>query len=400
MNIQRGTEMARRILDLYIKDTKENGLVVYNVLNENNQATEITDFWSMTSLLAMAVRLSKVNNGAYRSEIDRVIEAMEYYKGYRSDNHAGENGKGRRFNVYAVPRGNAKNEADVIGERGELSVFDDQIWAAIEMVNAYMIFSDEKYLEIARELTEYIYEVGNDEELGGIYWGQAYTTRHACSNGPFIKLAALMYESTKEVKFLDWAKNIYDFSYNTLRDKEDDLYFDLVRTVYEDPSKDVWHGGKAVANGSLDEKKYSYNSGTMISGGAYLYAITGEKHYLEQAKATAESCRRYFGDSTIKDGYTVYPGSDGGTTFSWFNLIMFKGYLDLYTVDNTQGVYLDEVKAVLDHDYEKFERDGFIPTTGIVGWTDGRNSFNNRVLMDHVTNADTMMLIGHYCSNK
>ena len=400
MDIQRGTAMARKILDLYVKDTEDKGLVVFNVLNDKNEATEITDFWSMTALLAMTVRLSRVNGGNFKSEIDRVIEAMEYYKGYRSDNHAGENGEGRCFNVYAVPRGKAKNEADVVGERGELSVFDDQIWAAIEMVNAYMMHSDEKYLQIARELTEEIYEVGNDPELNGIYWGQAYMSRHACSNGPFIKLAIMMYEVTGEDKFLEWAKTIYDFCYNTLRDEKDNLYFDLVRTIYEDPEKDVWHGGKAVANGELDEKKYSYNSGTMISGGAYLYAVTGERHYLDEAKATAESCRNYFGSFEIKDGYVVYPGSDGGTTFSWFNLIMFKGYFDLYKVDNSQGFYLDEVKKVLDFDYEMYEMDGFIPTTGVVGWTDGRNSFNNRVLMDHVTNADTMMLIGQYCSQK
>lgn len=400
MNISRGIAMGKKILDLYVKDTEENGLVVFNVLNDKNEASEITDFWSMTALLAMAVRMAKIEGEALKPSLDRVIEAMEYYKGYRSDNHAGEDGKGRPFNVYAVPRGKAKNEADVLGERGELSVFDDQLWAAIEMLNAYILFSDEKYLNIARELTEYIYEVGNDPVLNGIYWGQAYTSRHACSNGPFVKLAVMMYEVTGEEKFLNWAKTIYDFSYNVLRDKEDNLYFDLVRTIYEDPEKDVWHGGKAVANGDLDLAKYSYNSGTMISGGAYLYAATGETRYLDEARATAESCRKYFGSSKIKDGYVVYPGSDGGTTYSWFNLIMFKGYLDLYLVDKSQEIYLDEVKAVLEHDYEKFEKDGFIPTTGLVGWTNGRNSFSNRVLMDHVTNADMLMLIGQYSSVK
>lgn len=400
MNIQRGTLMAKTVLDSYIKETADKGLVVNNVLNESGEASEITDFWSMTSLLAMAVRMSAVNNGEYKAYVDRVVEAMEYYRGCRSDNHAGDGGSSRIFSVYAVPRGNIKGEADVVGERGELSVFDDQIWAAIEMVNAYIIFGDDKYLRIARELTEYIYTVGNDPHLGGIYWGQAYITRHSCSNAPFIKLAAMMHQVTGEEKFLDWSKAIYSFCYNNLRDKNDDLYFDLVGTVYTDPEKDVWHGGVAVANGKIDEKKYSYNSGAMISGAAFLYAITGEKHYLNEARATAESCRKYFGNQKIKEGYTVYPGSDGGTTFSWFNLIMFKGFYDLYKIDPTSSIYLDEVKAVLDHDYEKYERGGFIPTTGIVGWTEGRNSYGNRVLMDHVTNADTMMLIEQYCSLK
>lgn len=400
MNNSRGSEMGKTVFNLYVKDTFDKGLVVYNTLNAYDEPSGITDFWSMTSLLALSVRLSEVNKGGYKDIVDRVIEAMEYYKGCRDDNHAGENGSKRPFHVYAVPRGKIKGQADVVGERGELSVFDDQIWAAIEMVNAYKLYGDEKYLSIARELTEYIYEVGNDPYLGGIYWGQAYTTRHACSNAPFVKLSAMMFQVTGEEKFLNWAKSIYAFCYNTLRDKNDDLYIDLIGTVYADPDKDIWHGGISVGNGSTDDKKYSYNSGAMISGGAYLYMITGEEHYLDEARATAKSCREYFGNTDIKNGYVVYPGSDGGNTYSWFNLIMIKGFYDLYKVDSSASRYLDEVQAVLEHDCIHFECNGFIPTTGIVGWSNGRNTYGNRVLMDHVTNADMMLLIEQYISNK
>lgn len=396
MNYQRGTEMARLVLDSYVKDTEDRGLVVFNVLDGRGEASEITDFWSMTALLAMSVRLSQISGGADKHYVDRVIDAMEYYKGYRSDNHAGEGGEPKTFNVYAVPRGNEKNAADVVGERGELSVFDDQIWAAIEMANAYALYGEEKYLSIARELTDYIYTVGNDRYLEGIYWGQAYTTRHACSNAPFVKLAVLMHQITGEKKYLDWAKEIYSFCYRELRDPSDDLYYDLVGTVYEDPERDIWHGGRSVASGSIDKKKYSYNSGAMISGGACLYMVTGEQHYLDEARATAQSCKKYFGDGSVKEGYTVYPGSDGGTTYSWFNLIMFKGFFDLYRVDRSAAGYLEDVRAVLEHDLELYEREGFIPTTGLVGWGEGRNSFDHRVLMDHSTNADTLMLISQF----
>ncbi len=396
MNKQWATAMAEAVLARYVKDTDDQGLVVYNVLNENGEPSDITDFWSMTSLLAMSVRLSAVHGGAYKAQVDRVLEAMEYYRGCRSDNHAGENGAPRPFHVYAVPRGKEKGKADVIGERGELSVFDDQIWAAIELVNAYLLYKEEKYLNIARELTEYIYEVGNDPYLGGIYWGQAYVTRHACSNAPFIKLAAMLYQVTGEEKFLTWAKSIYDFCYRNLRDESDALYVDLIGTVYADPEKDIWHGGVSIGNGSIDPKKYSYNSGAMISGGAYLYQITGRRHYLDEAIETARSCRTYFGNDAIKPGYVVYPGSDGGTTFSWFNLILFKGFYDLSQADASQKMYLEEVRKVLEHDYTHYERNGFLPTTGLVGWTSGRNAYGNRILMDHVTNADAMLLVTQF----
>ena len=400
MNMQQATAMAQTILDLYVKGTADKGLVVYNVLNDKDEPSDVTDFWSMTSLLALAVRMSAANGGKHKEAVERVVEAMEYYRGYRNDNHAGENGEGRNFSVYAVPRGKAKGEADVIGERGELSVFDDQIWVAIEMVNAYNLYGEDKYLQIAKELTEYIYEVGNDPYLGGIYWGQAYTTRHACGNAPFVKLAALMYQATGEEKYLSWAKAIYEFCYTTLRDENDDLYVDLIGTMYQEESKDIWHGGKSVKNGSIDDKKYTYNSGAMISGGAYLYKITGESRYLNEAKATAQSCRKRFGNTKIKEGCVVYPGSDGGTTFSWFNLIMFKGFYDLFTVDESSAHYLEEVKTVVDYDYAHYERNGFVPTSGAIGWTNGRNSFNNRILMDHVTNADVALLVEQFSLQK
>lgn len=396
MNNQCATAMAKKVLDLYVKDTADKGLVVYNVLNKDDQPADITDFWSMTSLLALAVRMSTVNQGDYKNYVEKVVEAMEYYRGYRNDNHAGEGGAPRNFSVYAVPRGTDKGKADVIGQKGELSVFDDQIWVAIEMLNAYNLYGEQKYLQIATELTEYIYLVGNDPYLGGIYWGQAYTTRHACSNAPFIKLSAMLYQATGEQKYLTWAKNIYDFCYTNLRDPADNLYIDLIGTVYQDAQKDIWHGGVSIKNGTPDFKKYSYNSGAMISGGACLYAITGEKRYLDQAKATAQSCRNYFGNATLKDGYLVYPGSDGGTTFSWFNLIMFKGFFDLYKVDSSTASYLQQVKKVLEHDLQHYEQNGFIPTSGIIGWTTGRNSYDNRVLMDHVTNADIALLIQQF----
>lgn len=403
-NLERGTQMALRVYADYcsIRSPLFGGSVVFDVLNENgahikNTATgsETTDFWTLTSLLALMVRLDGATEESHKQEVDAVIEAMTYHLGTRNDNHAGENGEPRTFHVYAVHRDWFQNHADVYGKRGEESVFDDQIWAAQEFLNAYLLYGEKSYLDRAVELTEYIYEVGNDPYLGGIYWGQAYTSRHACSNAPFVKLAVMLSEATGEQKYLTWAKNIYQFAYHTLRDPADDLYCDLIQTVYEN-GVSVWEGGKSIANGGLDTKKYSYNSGSMISAGVALYNATGEQHYLDEAKRTASSCRAYFGDGSVLPGYNVYPGSDGQTTYSWFNLILFKGYLDLYRADSSTALYLDEVEAVHDYDFEHYFRDGYQPTTGLKGWTEGRNSYSYRVLMDHVTNADIWLLLSDY----
>ncbi len=416
MNFQRGITMAEKVFDSYYVKRTLLGNIVYDVLDENgnhikNTATgnKETDFWSLTSFFALMVSLDTVTEKSYKDKVDAVIDAMAYHRGTRSDNTAGENGAPREFKVYGVHRSNRKDQMDVIGYLGRESVFDDQIWAAQEFLNAYNLYGERIYLESAVELTEYIYLVGRCER-GGIYWGQGYISRHACSSAPFVKLAVMLSKATGEKKYLDWAKDVYDWTYKTLRDTSDNLYYDLIGTKFKidspvpDSSPD-WQnpkyieGNEIVGDGNIDKKKYSYNSGSMVSAGVALYEATGEKHYLEEAKKTAYSCRKYFGNENVKDGFVVYPGSDGGTTYSWFDLILFKGYYDLYKADSSAAELLDEVQHYFDYNYSNYEKNGFIPTSGLSGWTQGRNSYNYRVLMDHVTNADVMLLLGQFKNN-
>ena len=418
MNFTRGIQMAEKVFDGYYvkRSSLLGGNIVYDVLDKDGKhirntstGNKETDFWSLTSLFALMVRLDTVTEKSYKDKVDAVIEAMAYHRGTRSDNTAGENGAAREFKVYGVHRANKKDGMDVVGFLGRESVFDDQIWAAQEFLNAYNLYGEKSYLDSAVELTEYIYLVGRCE-IGGIYWGQGYITRHACSSAPFVKLAVMLFEATGESKYLDWAKDVYKFMREKLRDPADDLYYDLIGTTFAINSSypdnvPEWEnpknipGNRITGDGSVDKKKYSYNSGSMVSAGVALYRATGEKHYLEEAEKTAYSCRKYFGRTNVKDGYTVYPGSDGGTTYSWFDLILFKGYFDLYGADKACGELLDDVQSYYDYNYVNFAKEGFMPTSGLTGWTTGRNSYDYRVLMDHVTNADVMLLLGQFKDN-
>ncbi len=415
MNFQRGTLMAEKVFDDYYvsRNILAGGNIIYDVLDENgnhikNNATgnKETDFWSLTAIFALMVRLDSVTEKSYKDKVDAVIDAMAYHRGTRNDNNVGENGAPREFRVYGVHRSRIKDHMDVVGYLGRESVFDDQVWAAQEFLNAYNLYGEKSYLDSAVELTEYIYLVGRCE-LGGIYWGQGYISRHACSSAPFVKLAVMLAKATGEGKYLDWAKDVYDWTYSTLRDPSDNLYYDLIGTRFKidspvpDSSPD-WQnpkyieGNEIIGNGNIDKKKYSYNSGSMVSAGVALYEATGEAHYLEEAKKTAYSARKYFGNEKVKEGFVVYPGSDGGTTYGWFDLILFKGYYDLYNHDKSAAELLNEVQNYFDYNYINYAKDGYIPTSGLSGWTDGRNSYGYRVLMDHSTNADVMLLLGQF----
>lgn len=342
-----------------------------------------SDCWRFTGLVSMMLRLNELTDNKYQDEMKSIFSAFDYYRGVRDDNTVGPNGTGREFTVFAVNRSTrGKFKANALGT---LSVFDDQIWIAREYYNAYKLYGDKIYLDTAIELAEYVYLVGFMPNVGGITWGQDYTSRHSCSNAPFIKVLVDLYKETKRDDFLTWATNVYEFMYNTLRDPSDNLYYDLVGTIFNED-------GVPVSNDSFNKTKYTYNSGAMISAGVAMYNVTGNETYLDHARATAEGCRAYFGYHDFKEGYVMYPTA----TTTWFNLVMYIGYYDLFLADPTQTVYLDDVQKTIDYAYDNYGRDGYIPVSWLAGWEEGWAKSDCKNLLDHTSHAETYLLLSQY----
>lgn len=380
---KRGTYMAETMYDTFFMEEAEYARRNIPALEGES---DMSDCWRFTGLFSMMLRCNEVNGRKYDREMNNLISAFDYYKGVRSDNEL-NGGEGREFTVFAVNRSTrGKNRANAFGT---LSVFDDQIWIAREYYNAYMLYGNKEYLDTAIELSEYIYEVGYMPNVGGITWGQDYSSRHSCSNAPFVKVLVDLSREASRPDMLQWAKNVYDFTYSVLRDPEDDLYYDNVGTNFDSD-------GNPVSNGNVDKTKFTYNSGAMISAGVALYNATGEQHYLDEAKATAEGCYTGFGDRDFLEGYTMYPTA----TTTWFNLVMYIGYYDLFLADHTQTVYLDDVQRTIDYAYEHFGHDGFIPVSWLVGWENGWSKSDCKNLLDHSSHAETYLLLAQYQAKK
>ena len=64
----------------------------------------------------------------------------------------------------------------------------------------------------------------------------------------------------------------------------------------------------------------------MITNNILLYEITKEISYLQEARAIASSSYRYF--TRTAQSQLFFPDHD-----SWFNVCLFRGYLDLYRHD-------------------------------------------------------------------
>ncbi len=389
-DLKRGTYMAETMYeDFYV----ENYEYAHRNVPALSYESDFSDCWRYTGLFSMMIRCNELNDKKYTEEFENLVSGFDYYKGKRSGYRMGINDDEETlYTVFAVNRGIRKFRAEA---GGQLSVFDDQIWIAREYLNAYKLYGKKEYLDTAVELSRYIYLSGWMPVIGGITWGQTYDTRHSCSNAPFVKVLVELAQAVEPTSaadaklYRDWATNVYEWMYTTLRDPSDNLYYDLVGTIYDS-------NGVPLRNDSIDRTKYTYNSGAMISAGVAMYNLTGEQRYLDEAKATAQSCYDKFGVHDFIEGYTMYPAD----TTTWFNLVMYIGYFDLFLADNTQTVYLDDLQRTIDYAYENFGRDGYIPVAWLVGWEQGWEKSDCKNLLDHSSHAETYLLLAQYQQKK
>ncbi|MDU1905520.1 MAG: glycoside hydrolase family 76 protein [Dysgonomonas sp.] len=208
--------------------------------------------------------------------------------------------------------------------------YDDNIWLGIDFTDLYRMSQDDKYLEKARLIAEFI-ESGTDDKLdGGIYWcEQKKESKNTCSNAPGAVLALKLFEATSDSAFFYRGKVLYNWTKTHLRDSTDNLYFDNISL-----------------DGKIDKTKYAYNSGQMIQAASLLYKLTGEDDYLADAQKTAESSFRYFFENHQTDeGNEILLLKKGDI---WFTAVMFRGSVELYNSDNNPK-YIKAFEANLDY---------------------------------------------------
>lgn len=206
--------------------------------------------------------------------------------------------------------------------------YDDNEWIGITALDAYARKKQKSDLELGKAMYDFMM-TGYDEVLGGgIYWKEGdKNSKNTCSNGPGALVALQMYQATKDKAYLDTALKIYNWTNQKLQTPSK-LYYDNIQT------KD----GKAVG------QIFSYNTGTMLQSNVYLYEITGDKKYLREANAIADSSLSYFyGKDKFRDGY-------------WFNAVLLRGYQHLLKY-NKDTKYILGFKKGLDYALQNEKND-------------------------------------------
>lgn len=199
--------------------------------------------------------------------------------------------------------------------------YDDNEWIGITALDAYSRTKKKADFDLGKAMYDFIM-TGHDQVLGGgIYWKEGdKSTKNTCSNGPGALVALQLYEATKNKAYLDTAIKIIDWTNSKLRTPEK-LYWDNISTKDE-------RIGKAI---------FTYNTGTMLESYVYLYEITKNKKYLDEANSIADASLAYF-----------YNGNNFRDDDYWFNAVLLRGYQHLLKY-NKDTKYILGFKKGLDY---------------------------------------------------
>ena len=165
--------------------------------------------------------------------------------------------------------------------------FDDNAWVALALLGLYDLTGDGRCLDLASRVTEFVLNGWSTDRSwahpGGIPWRQAppSTTRNTCANAPAAEAAVALYLRTRDPRWLDAGRRVYEWVRTALGDRLH-LYADHL-----DP------------DGRVTTTLWSYLQGSMIGAGVLLARATGEEHYLDEATSTARAAIDRFGTEAL-----------------------------------------------------------------------------------------------------
>lgn len=306
--------------------------------------------WPYSGMVSAAAALAAApgRGQAHLGELERLLAGLEAYWDGAGDPPA--------YDSY------------IRAEGGGQKFYDDNEWLGMEFVHAHRLTGKAAYLERARAMFAFALSGWDEAMGGGIYWRQGDpATKNSCSNGPAAVLAMLLHGATGEAAYLEWAQRLLAWMAR-LKSPETGVYWDSLG-----------------ADGTVDKRTFTYNTGTPIHAHALLYAATGAAAHLEEARALAAASLAHFYRESPLTGVRVFPDTP------WFNAVLLRGYRALYAVDPARDpAYLEAMGAALEHAWEqaRAEDGSFAPDmAGAYGVTDPQ-----RWLLDQAAMAELYAL--------
>jgi predicted alpha-1,6-mannanase (GH76 family) len=184
---------------------------------------------------------------------------------------------------------------DAQDARGWLAGFyDDECWMALALMRAHDLTGESRYLARAEDLFADIMLAWDTTccgtPRGGLWWDKRHTQKATASNAGAVIAGARLSERTGTTSYLDFAERAYAFWFANMVDHTRQHVLDHI-----------------LPDGTKVDWQFTYNEGLMIGAAVELHRLTGEAHYLGEARAIAgfvarsETVSSSFG-SVLTDG--------------------------------------------------------------------------------------------------
>jgi hypothetical protein len=312
---------AKAMFDLITQHYKlSNGLYKESHPTQSGDPS-ISYLWPYVSLVSGAATLAELNYDVNYAGMSDLYE--KYYRTGANGNSIG--GYGSSTNGFTG---------------GGTRFYDDNAIVGISLMEAYHITKEPRFLERAARIVPFL-ESGFDNMLGGAIWwnedeknisGNANSNKPACANG-YATLFLLEYykacPETERAAVLSFAKSLYKWLFENLRDPADKCYWNDLNTA-----------------GAVNKTKWTYNTGVMIQNGVRLYQITGEQRYLNEAIESAQGAYDFFVKTRNNIPFT-YPDHD-----PWFNTKLLRGYIDLQPYYKNADNYIQAYYKFTNYGYD------------------------------------------------
>jgi rhamnogalacturonyl hydrolase YesR len=222
---------------------------------------------------------------------------------------------------------------------GGTRFYDDNSIVGISLVEAYKLTDNSNYLAKAKQIVQFLKSGEDNIHGGGLWWneseknisGNENSNKPTCSNG-YATLFLLEYytvcDQSEKSDVLAFAKRLYTWVYNNLRDPADGCYWNDVQV-----------------SGVVNKTKWTYNTGVMISNGIRLSEILNDQKYLNEAIESAQGAYSYFvrpaGNLAL-----AYPNHD-----PWFTTKLIRSFVDIEPYYPSAANYIKTFINFLDYGY-------------------------------------------------
>jgi predicted alpha-1,6-mannanase (GH76 family) len=222
--------------------------------------------------------------------------------------------------------------------------YDDEGWWGIAWVKAYDLTKDSRYLDMAKRIFDDMKGGWDDTFGGGVWWRKDRRYKNAIPNELFLTLATRLHQRTRHDKgpesYLDWAQKEADWFEASGMINDRNLVNDGLNRQGKNNGRTTW----------------TYNQGVILGGLTEMYRITHKSSYLRRAESIADAAIRTLVD---EDGILVEPcegSSDCGGDAPQFKGIFMRYLGQLYTVSK-KASYRDFIRRNADSIWLKDRND-------------------------------------------